>query len=198
MASSEMYGNIDGKIKLSSPKKPLNPYGEAKLLSFNLVKKFRDQHNLKTYNAITFNTESHLKDKDFLIPKICLAAIRAYKFKTKTTFYNTLAVREWNWCDEQCDFLIKFINKKPQDFILSNGKFFSATILLKYAFGYFKLDYKKFILTNKKFIRKKDSTIKRSNYLKCLKRNKIKRDDKFFGKKIIYTLIKHYLYEKKY
>ena len=32
--------------------------------------------------------------------------------------------REWNWCDEQCKYLLKFIEKKPQDFILSNGKFF--------------------------------------------------------------------------
>ena len=198
MASSEMYGNIDGKIKLSSPKKPLNPYGEAKLLSFNLVKKFRDQHNLKTYNAITFNTESHLKDKDFLIPKICLAAIRAYKFKTKTTFYNTLAVREWNWCDEQCDFLIKFINKKPQDFILSNGKLYSISDMLKYAFDYFKLDYLKFIKVKNKFLKKNEIKIKPSNYSYCLKKNNMRRKPKIYGKKIINLMIEYYLNENKY
>ena len=46
--------------------------------------------------------------------------------------------------------------------------------------------------------RLKDSIIKKSNYLKCLHRNNIKRDDKFFGEKLIYSLIKYYLHEKKY
>ncbi len=197
-SSCEIYGNYYKKISVETIKKPISPYGIAKLKAHNETKNYRKRFNLKSYNAIIFNTESLYRPKHYLIPKICLAAIEAKKRNKKTEFGNLKIAREWNWCEEQCKYLLMFVNKKPQDFILSNGKFFSATILLKYAFGYFKLDYKKFILTNKKFIRKKDSTIKRSNYLKCLKRNKIKRDDKFFGKKIIYTLIKHYLYEKKY
>ena len=51
---------------------------------------------------------------------------------------------------------IKIYKKNPQDFILSNGKSFSASQMLKFAFEYFKLDYKKFILLDKKFIRKAD------------------------------------------
>ena len=52
-----------------------------------------------------------LRDKNYLIPKICLAAINAHKYKIKTTFYNVLVAREWNWCEEQCDLLMKFISK---------------------------------------------------------------------------------------
>ena len=47
----------------------------------------------------------------FFILKICLAAINAHKYKIKTTFYNVLVAREWNWCEEQCDLLMKFISK---------------------------------------------------------------------------------------
>ena len=54
-----------------------------------------------------------------------MAAIRAKKFGTKTAFGNLEIAREWNWCSEQCEYLLKFLNKKPQDFILSNGKLFS-------------------------------------------------------------------------
>ena len=198
MASSEMYGKINGKIKLSSPKKPLNPYGEAKLLSFNLVKKFREQHNLSTYNAIIFNTESFLTKKNYLIPKICLSAIKAYKFNTKTTFYNTLVAREWNWCEEQCEFLIRFIQNKPQDFILSNGKVYSVSEMLYFAFNYFKLDYLKFINTDRKYLKKNEIKIKTSHYSYSLKKNNIKRKPKIYGKKIIELIIKYYLKEKKY
>ena len=81
---------------------------------------------------------------------------------------------------------------------MSNGKFFSASQMLKFAFDYFKLNYKKFITLDKKFIRKADPEIKKSNYLMYLRKNKIKRVDKIYGKKLIYKIIIHYLNEKKH
>ncbi len=57
-----MYGHIKDKIDLDTPKKPLNPYGEAKKKSFNLVKKYRDVYKMKNYNAVMFNTESYLRE----------------------------------------------------------------------------------------------------------------------------------------
>ena len=197
-SSCEIYGNYKKKISVETIKKPISPYGVAKLKAHNLTKYYRDNYNLKSYNAIIFNTESYFRPKYYLVPKICLAAIKAKEKNIKTEFGNLKISREWNWCDEQCKYLMIFVNKKPQDFILSNGKSYSAINLMKFAFGYFNLDYKKYISVNKIFIRKRDSKIKKSNYLKCLYRNNIKRNDKFFGKKLIYSLIKHYLHEKKY
>ena len=70
--------------------------------------------------------------------------------------------------------------------------------MLKFAFKYFNLNYKKYITIDKQFITKADSLSKKSNFIKCLKRNRIKRIDKIYGKKLIYKLIVHYLNEKKY
>ena len=197
-SSCEIYGNYKKKISVETIKKPISPYGVAKLKAHNETKYYRDKFNLKLYNAIIFNTESLYRPKHYLVPKICLAAINAKEKNIKTEFGNLKISREWNWGEAQCKYLMMFINKKPQDFILSNGKSFSAINLIKFAFGYFNLDYKKYISVNKKLIRKKDSKIKKSNYLICLRRNKIKRNDKFFGKKMIYSFIKHYLHEEKY
>ncbi len=191
-ASSEMYGQIN-KINVYSKKKPINPYGEAKVASFNITKNFREKFGLNTYNAIIFNTESFLRKKNHLIPKICLAAIKAKKFKKKTSFGNLNISREWNWADEQMIYLYKFVNKKPQDFILSNGKSFKAIEMLKFAFKYFNLDYKKFIIIDKKYFRKRDIKNKKSDYLKCLKRNKISRKNITYGKILIQKLIKFYI-----
>ena len=197
-SSCEIFGRINNKIKISSPKKPVNPYGLSKLKSFEITKKFRKKYNLHTYNAIIFNTESFLRDKSFLIPKICLAAINAKKHNLKTEFGNLKISREWNWCPEQVKYLLKFINKNPQDFILSNGKSYSAIKMVKFAFNYFNIDHKKYILINKKYFRKTDIKNKKSDYSTCLKRNKIKRNITVYGKKIITLLIKKYLNEKKY
>ena len=197
-SSSEIFSAKVKKIKPSSKKIPISPYGKAKLRSFNITKFFREKKNLKSYNSIIFNSESYFRDKSFLIPKICLAAIKAKKLKKKTSFGNLDVSREWNWCDEQTKYLVEFVEKKPQDFILSNGKSFTARQMLSYAFNYFNLNYKSFITVNKSFIRPKDFLTKKSEFKLCLKRNGIKRKSKIYGKRLIHTLIKYYLNEKKF
>ncbi len=196
-SSSEIFADTNKKINLKSKKKPISPYGKAKLKSFNSTKFYREKKNLNSYNAIIFNTESYYRDKDYLIPKICMAAINAKKYKKKTFFGNLNISREWNWSDEQAIYLMKFVNKKPQDFILSNGYAFSAKKMLSFAFEYFDLDFKYFVQTDKNFFRKKDFLIKRSNYSSCLKRNNIKRISKIYGKKIVHLLIKYYSNDQK-
>jgi len=188
-----MYGNLKGKISLKSKKYPVNPYGISKLKGFNLTKLYREKYNLKAYNAIIFNTESTLRDKSFFIPKVCMAAINAYKYKIKTKFGNLDIQREWNWCDDQCELLFKFIKKEPQDFIISNGKCLSAKKMLKFAFDYFNLDYKKYIIQDKKFLRPTDIKIKTSKYRESLVKNNIVKKNYIYGKKMVNLMIKYYL-----
>ena len=192
-ASSEMYGNVKGKITLKSKKFPVNPYGISKLKGFNLTKLYREKYNLKSYSAIIFNTESILRDKSFFIPKVCMAAINAYKYSLKTKFGNLDIKREWNWCDDQCELLIKFLKKEPQDFIISNGKCLSAKKMLKFAFDYFNLDYKKYIIQDKKFLRPVDVKVKSSKYQESLVKNNIVKKNYIYGKKMLNLMIKYYL-----
>jgi len=192
-ASSEMYGHVKGEINLATPKKPLNPYGKAKKKSFDLVKNYRENFKMKNYNAILFNTESFLRNRNFVIAKICIAAINAYKFQKKTTINNILVSREWNWCEEQCKYLLKFLSKKPQDFILSNGKSYSIKQMLKFAFEYFDLNYLDFIKIKNKKLKKNEIKSKKSNFMESLKKNKINFKSKIFGKKLIHKMINFYL-----
>ncbi len=196
-SSSEIFSKSVKKIGINSKKEPLSPYGKAKLISFNITKLFREKKKLNAYNAIIFNTESYYRKKNYLIPKICIAAIKAKRYGKKTFFGNLDVSREWNWSDEQVIYLMKFVNKKPQDFILSNGYSYSAKKMLSYAFEYFNLNYKLFTKTKKNYIRKKDFLIKKSNFTSCLNRNNIKRNSKVHGKKLINLMIKFYLNEKK-
>ena len=195
--SSEIFSETKKKINLKSRKKPISPYGKAKLMSFNETKYFREKKRIKAYNAVIFNTESFLRRRNYLIPKICMAAINAYNFNTKTAFGNLDVSREWNWCEEQVKYLTYFINNKPQDFILSNGKPYTAKKMLNFAFRYFNLDFKKFVSYKKNLLRKKDFRLKHSDHISCLKRNNIKRKSKIYGKRLILTLIKYYLNEKR-
>lgn len=194
-SSCEIFSNTQKKLNLRSKKKPISPYGKSKLMSYNLVRKYRNLYNLNLYNAIIFNTESIYRSKDFLIPKICLASIRAYKYNKKTYFGNLNISREWNWCQEQVEYLYKFVTRSPQDFILSNGKNYTAKEMLDFAFSFFKLNYRNYVFKKKKFMRTKDFKSKKSSYLKCLKRNNIERKINIHGRKLIHKLIKNYLNE---
>ena len=197
-SSCEIFGKLKKRIQISSPKHPINPYGVAKLKSFEITKYFREKHNIQSFNAVIFNTESFFREESFLIPKICIAAIKAKKYNLKTEFGNLKISREWNWCPEQARYLLKFLSKSPQDFILSNGKGYTAIQMLKFAFEYFNLNYKDYIITNNKnFLRKKDILKKDSNWKYCLNKNNINRRVSVYGKKLIITLLKYYLKKNK-
>ena len=188
-SSSEIFGNQKKVININSRKNPVNPYGKAKLISYNITKEYRNKYKVSSYNGIIFNTESYLRPKNFLIPKICLAAIGAAKNKNKFYYFGNLNIsREWNWCDEQVKLIWKFLQKKPQDFLLSNGRIFTAKEMLTFAFKYFGLDYRKFIKISNAFKRPKDITFAKSNLQK-----QFKNDYKIYGKKLITKLIKFYI-----
>ena len=69
--------------------------------------------------------------------------------------------------------------------------------MIKFAFNYFKINYENYTTIDRKFFRKCDFNLRKSNFKKCLARNNIKGKHLIYGKKIIYKLIKHYLNENK-
>jgi GDPmannose 4,6-dehydratase len=92
--------------------------------------------------------------------------------------------------------MIKFLSKKPQDFILSNGKAYSIKQMLNFAFGYFNLNYKNFVVTKFKKLNKNEVKEKKSDFRKYLKKNQINFKSKIFGKRLIIKMIKNYLNDK--
>ena len=132
IASSEIFGNQKGFKSLNKKLKPISPYGKAKLKSFNLTKNFRKVFGLKTYNGILFNCESILRPKKFVIPKICLSAIKAFKgYKRKIKFGDINVVRDWGWVEEYAEGIYKITQKKPDDIIIATGKSFKLRDLIK-------------------------------------------------------------------
>ena len=75
---------------------------------------------------------------------------------------------------------------------------FTAMQMIKFAFDYLNINYRDFILINKKFFRKADFAMKKSDFKKCLKRNNLKRKSKIYGNKLIQKLLKYYQNENKH
>ena len=132
----------------------MSPYGKAKLKSFYLTRNFRKKFNLKTYNAILFNCDSILRPKNFVMPKICLSAIRAFRgYKEKVKFGDLNVVRDWGWVEEYVECIYKITQKKPDDIIIATGKYFKLKDLIQYAYAFFDLNWKDYIIQTNKFKR---------------------------------------------
>ena len=65
--------------------------------------------------------------------------------------------------------------------------------MLKFAFNYFKLDYKRYIYKDKKLLRPVDIKIKKSKYDESLLKNNIRKRNFIYGQKMINLIIKNYL-----
>jgi GDPmannose 4,6-dehydratase len=195
IGSSEIFGNQKGFKSLNKKLKPVSPYGKAKLKSFNLTKNFRKKFKLKTYNAIIFNCDSILRPKKFVIPKICLSAIKAFNGqKKKIPFGDLNVVRDWGWVEEYVKGIYKITLQKPDDITIATGKHFSLKDLIKHAYNFFNLDWKNYITETNKLKRPKEIKVVKVSIKKTL--NKINWKAKTDGKKVVIKLIKYYLKQK--
>jgi GDPmannose 4,6-dehydratase len=194
-SSSEIFGNQKGFKSLNKKLKPVSPYGKAKLKSFNLTKSFRKKFKLKTYNAILFNCDSILRPKNFVIPKICLSAIKAFDGrKEKIKFGDLNVVRDWGWVEEYVEGIYKITQKKPDDIIIASGKYFKLKDLIKYAYKFFNLNWENYIIQTSKL--KRPEEIKEVKVKTKQTYYKIGWKAKTDGKKVILKLIKYYLKSK--
>jgi len=194
-ASSEIFGNQKGFRSLNKKLKPVSPYGKAKLKSFKITRTFRKNFQLKTYNAIIFNCDSILRPKDFVIPKICLSAINASRGSVKKIkFGDVNIVRDWGWVEEYVVGIYRIIQKKPDDIILATGKYFKLKDLIKYAYRFFNLDWKNYIIETNELKRPKE--IREVKVSTKQTKNKIKWVAKTDGEKSVLKLIKYYLKKK--
>jgi len=199
-SSSEIYGNNSKKLKISSKKNPISPYAASKLKSFKIVQKYRKIYKLKLYNGIIFNSESYLRPKEFIVPKICYSAIEAHKLskKGKKKFFkfgNINVSRDWGWCEEYANIIWRYLQKTPQDFIVASGKTFSVKELLDRAFSFFKLNWKNYIIIDKSLFRQKEIYCSRSNIYKL--KQDIGYVPKISGLDIVKKLIEYYLKNNK-
>ena len=195
IASSEIFGNQKGFKSLKKKLKPVSPYGKAKLKSFNLTKNFRKKFKLKTYNAIVFNCDSILRPKNFVIPKICLSAIKSFNgYKKKIKFGDLSVIRDWGWVEEYVKGIYKLTLQKPDDIIIATGRYFRLKDLIKHAYNFFNLDWKNYIIETNKLKRPKEIRAVKVSTYQTLK--KIGWKAKTDGKRVITKLIKYYLKQK--
>ena len=156
--SGLIYDSKITKINEKTKLKPNTPYGIAKLISYMLVKYYREKHNLYAFTGIFFNHESKLRRKEFLIPKILdYLKYKKYKYK-KLTLGNINVFKDWGWAEEYMEIVYKLMQKsKPKDIIIATGQSKSIKHVLNKAFKNKKMNWRKHVKIDKNLFRKKEN-----------------------------------------
>ena len=169
-ASSEIFGNSVKKKQDENTKfNPRSAYGISKVTGYHLTKNYREAYGIFACSGILYNHESPRRNKNFVTRKITHNLAKIHKNKKHKIFLgNIYSKHDWGHAKDYVFAMWKMLQQnKPQDFVIGPGKLHSVKDFLKIAFGYFGLDYKKFIIIDKKFYRKNDKYILRANINKA-------------------------------
>ena len=157
-SSSEMFGNSvdsDGVQRLTTPMTPVSPYGCAKLMAFNLVRHYRHAYKLHACNGILFNHESPRRSSNFVTNKVVKTAVEIKKgLKTELELGNLDSYRDWGHSKDYVRAMHMIINHEtPEEFIVATGETHSVRDLCEIVFAKLDMNYKDYVVQNKKFMR---------------------------------------------
>jgi len=179
--SSECFGNSIKKINELTPFNPVSPYGLSKVICHYLIKSYRENFGLWCCTGFAFNHESLLRKENFIFIKIINAAKKIANNQKKRLRLGDINVsRDWGWAPEFVEIFWKILQlKKPDDFIIGTGEKKKLKDIISYVFRSYNLNYKKYLIFEKKFLRKNDIKQNCANNYKLLKTLKLKEFKKY-------------------
>jgi GDPmannose 4,6-dehydratase len=157
-SSSEMFGRTvdeDGYQRETTKMSPTSPYGCTKVFGYNMVQHYRNAYNLFATNGILFNHESPRRGSNFVTNKVVKAAVKIKKgLQEKLALGNMDAYRDWGHSKDYVRAMHMIINHtEPDDFVCATGVTNSVREMCDYVFSRLDLNYKDFVIQDKRFLR---------------------------------------------
>jgi len=155
-SSSEMFGKVQQiPQNEKTPFYPRSPYGVAKVYGHYITLNYRESYDIFAVSGILFNHESPRRGLEFVTRKITdgVAKIKLGLAK-ELTMGNLDAKRDWGFAGDYIKAMWLMLQQdKPDDFVIGTGEAHSVKEFIEEAFGYAKLDWKKYVKVDKKFFR---------------------------------------------
>ncbi len=170
-SSSEMFGWVK-KVPQNeeTPFNPANPYAAAKLYAHNIARIYRESYGMFIACGILFNHGSPKRNLNFVEQKVAYAAACA-KLGIRTSEHlneegepvvkdgkvamgNLDAKRDWGFAGDYVESMwIMLQQRKPDDYVIGTGETHTIKELCQEAFGHAGLDWKKYVVIDKRFVR---------------------------------------------
>ncbi|MBK5970621.1 MULTISPECIES: GDP-mannose 4,6-dehydratase [Thiorhodovibrio] len=155
-ASSEIFGRPAQHPQTeSTPMAPVSPYACAKAFATQIVRVYRDAHDLFAVNGILYNHESPRRGENFVTKKICrgAAAIKAGHERV-LKLGDTSAQRDWGHArDYVRGMWLSLQNYTADDYIFSTGILHSVQDVLEIAFSSVGLSWQDHVINDPQFLR---------------------------------------------
>lgn len=147
-ATSELFGGkYDFPTNEETPFDARSPYSIQKEHCTRWVKYYR-QLGLYCCYGILFNHSNQLRSPEFYVRRVTQAAAKiAFKQQNQLVLGNLNFYRDEHFSDFGCEMMIKMLrNDTPKDYVIATGQTHHGEEYLDAAFGYFNLDWKKYVV----------------------------------------------------
>lgn len=171
--SSEMFGHAkETPQDEDTPFHPRSPYGISKVAGFDLTRNYREAYGLLAVSGIFFNHESPRRGFEFVTRKITDAAARAKLGRIEKLHIGNLeAKRDWGFAADYVKAMWLMLQQhKPDDYVIATGEVHSVKEFLGLAFDYVGLNWKKYVVIDKKLYRPAEVHILKGDFSKAKKR----------------------------
>ena len=154
--TSEMFGKVlETPQTENTPFNPRSSYGISKVTAYHMVKNYREAYNLHASSGILFNHESPRRGFEFVTRKISYGVARIKKgLQKKLVLGNMKAKRDWGHAKDYVEAMwLMLQQEKPDDFVIGTGKEHSVEDFTKKAFAHVGLNFKDYVVSDKKLFR---------------------------------------------
>lgn len=155
-SSSEMYGKVHAiPQNEETPFHPRSPYAVAKVYGHYITLNYRESYNLYAVSGTLFNHESPRRGLEFVTRKITDGVARIkLGLQDKLTLGNLEAKRDWGYAGDYVEAMWLMLQQEtPDDYVIATGETHSVREFCDLAFGHVGLDYKKYVVTDPRFLR---------------------------------------------
>lgn len=124
-----------------------SPYSIGKEMGTRWIKYYR-QLGLFACYGVLFNHSNEYRGLDFFVRRVTNAAAKISLGKLdKLKLGNINFCRDEHWADFGCEMMWRMLqNNEPKDYVISTGTTYYGEEYLNKSFGYFNLDWKKYVI----------------------------------------------------
>ena len=155
-SSSEMYGKVREVPQTElTPFYPRSPYGVSKVFAHYITVNYRESYNLFAVSGILFNHESPRRGLEFVTRKVSDGVARIKLGLAESLALGNLdAQRDWGFSGDYVRAMWMMLQQsQPDDYVIATGESHSVRELVEVAFDHVKLDWKRYVRLDPKFLR---------------------------------------------
>jgi GDPmannose 4,6-dehydratase len=154
--SSEMFGKVrEVPQRETTPFYPRSPYGISKVAGFELTRNYREAYDMFCVGGILFNHEGPRRGFEFVTRKISSTVARIKLGRaSELRLGNLEAQRDWGHARDYVRAMHLMLQQpEPDDYVVASGEYHSVREFCERAFAEVGLDYRKYVVTDKRFYR---------------------------------------------